>query len=138
MISVEIWVFGVCFGLLGVLWGYSMRNISLQIAQVTQEAPDWSSLISEVKELIPEIPSTGQLDIGEMIQDAIEDAMGNVQMPTAMDHIAGFASMFLQQKMMAAVPPVIAEGLSALNEHGTASFEHGQAQQQEIKTPNEV
>jgi len=126
MITVEIWVFGVCFGLLGVLWGYSMRNISLQIAQVTQEAPDWSSIITEVKELIPEVPSSaGQLDIGEMIQDAIEDAMGNVQMPTALDHIAGFASMFLQQKMMAQVPPAIAEGLSALNEHGTESFQHG-------------
>jgi len=128
MITIEIWVFAGCFGLLGVLWGYSMRNISLQIAQVTQEAPDWSSIISEVKELIPE-SSSQAMDFGDMIQDAIDDAMGQIQMPTAMDHIAGFASMFLQQKMMAQVPPVIAEGLSALNEHGTDSFTHGPPQE---------
>lgn len=70
------------------------------------------------------IPGSG-LDISEMIQDAIEDAMGNVQMPTAMDHIAGFASMFLQQKLLNSAPPIVAEGLSALNEHGTESFMHG-------------
>jgi hypothetical protein len=125
MIELEIWVFAGCFGLLGVLWGYSMRNISLQIAEATQEAPDWSSLIAEVKELIPEVPSAGQFDIGEMVQDAIEDAMGNVQMPTALDHIAGFATMFLQQKMMQTAPPAVAAGLNALNEHGTESFAHG-------------
>ena len=99
MITIEIWVFAGCFGLLGVLWGYSMRNISLQIAQVSQEAPDWSGIIDEVKGLIPAASSAGPLDLGEMIQDAIEDAMGSVQMPTAFDHIAGFATMFLQQKM---------------------------------------
>ncbi len=125
MIEVEIWVFAGCFGLLGVLWGYSMRNISLQIATARQEAPDWVSIITEVKEMMPSaIPGSG-LDISEMIQDAIEDAMGNVQMPTAMDHIAGFASMFLQQKLLNSAPPIVAEGLSALNEHGTESFMHG-------------
>jgi len=128
MITVEIWVFAGCFGLLGVLWGYSMRNISLQIAQATQEAPDWSAIIAEVKEILPDsaqITSGFGGDISEMIQDAIEDAMGSVQMPTAMDHIAGFASMFLQQKFLNAAPPGIVEGLSALNEHGTESFTHG-------------
>jgi len=125
MIELEIWVFAGCFGLLGVLWGYSMRNISLQIAQATQEGPDWSSIIDEVKELIPSsMPGSGG-DFSEMIQDAIEDALGQVQMPTAMDHIAGFASMFLQQKLLQNAPPGIAEGLSALNEHGTESFTHG-------------
>jgi len=125
MISVEIWVFAGCFGLLGVLWGYSMRNISLQIAQASQEAPDWTAIISEVKELIPGPESKSALDFSELIQDAIEDALGSVQMPTAMDHIAGFASMFLQQKFLNSVPPGIAEGLNHLNEHGTESFTHG-------------
>jgi len=124
MISVEIWVFGVCFGLLGVLWGYSMRNISLQIAQATQESPDWASIIAEVKEAIPK-PNDQNFDFGDMIQDAIEEALGSVQLPTAMDHIAGFASMFLQQKFLNSVPPVLADGLSALNEQGTESFMHG-------------
>jgi hypothetical protein len=109
-----------------------MRNISLQIASATQEAPDWSALIAEVKEVLPDsaqITSGFGGEIGEMIQEAIEDAMSTVQMPTAMDHIAGFASMFLQQKMMAQVPPGIAEGLSALNEHATESFTHGPPQE---------
>jgi len=125
MITVEIWVFGVCFGLLGVLWGYSMRNISLQIAEVSQEAPDWTALVAEVKELIPGKNSEHMPDFSDLIQDAIEDALGQVQMPTAMDHIAGFASMFLQQKFLNSAPPGIAEGLSALNEHGAESFMHG-------------
>lgn len=131
MIAVEIWVFGVCFGLLGVLWGYSMRNISLQIAQATQGASmardDWSEVIQEFKELVPaNIPGSFDVaSIADQIQDAIEDALGSVQMPTAMDHIAGFASMFLQQKLLNQVPPAMAEGLSALNEHGTESFMHG-------------
>jgi len=125
MISIEIWVFGVCFGLLGVLWGYSMRNISLQIAQVSQVAPDWPQLIDELKAVIPGGGERSMPDFSEMIQDAIEDAMGTVQMPTAMDHIAGFASMFLQQKLLNQVPPVVADGLNALNEHATESFTHG-------------
>jgi hypothetical protein len=126
MITIEIWVFAGCFGLLGVLWGYSMRNISLQIAEATQEAPDWSALVAEVKELIPgKNGLAGSNDFSDLIQDAIEDALGQVQMPTAMDHIAGFASMFLQQKFLNAAPPGIAEGLSALNEHATESFTHG-------------
>jgi len=125
MITVEIWVFGVCFGLLGVLWGYSMRNISLQIAQATQVAPDWAELIDELKAVVPGGAERSMPDFGDLIQDAIEDALGQVQMPTAMDHIAGFASMFLQQKFLNSAPPLVAEGLSALNEHGTESFMHG-------------
>jgi hypothetical protein len=129
MITIEIWVFAGCFGLLGVLWGYSMRNISLQIAEATQEAPDWAELISEVKDLIPTNSESKTLDFSDMIQDAIEDALGSVQMPTAMDHIAGFASMFLQKKFLQVAPPEIAEGLSALNEHATESFTHGPPQE---------
>jgi hypothetical protein len=102
-----------------------MRNISLQIASAKQEAPDWSSIIEEVKELIPSSMPTSAADFGDMIQDAIDDAMGQVQMPTAMDHIAGFASMFLQQKLMQGAPPIVADGLNALNEHATESFTHG-------------
>ena len=94
---------------------------------------DWSEVIDEFKELVP---STGGFDpssIADQIQDAIEDAMGNVQMPTAFDHIAGFATMFLQNKILNAAPPVVAAGLNALNEHGTESFTHGETTQgQEI------
>lgn len=125
MITVEIWVFGVCFGVLGVLWGYSMRNISLQIAEVSQEAPDWSAIIDEVKELIPSSASAEKFDFSDMIQDAIEDALSSVQMPTALDHIAGFATMFLQQKLINSAPPIVADALNSLNEHGTESFTHG-------------
>ena len=56
-------------------------------------------------------------DLYDLMQIALEDTVGNIQPPTAFDHLAGFGVQFLQHKMMGGMSPLFNDGMPSLT-HG--------------------
>jgi len=119
-------------GALGVLWWCSMvifRNeMKATRSQNDQKIP---GLIEELSQLIPSsngmLPDFDDLkqDIVGMVEDVIADAMQNMQLPTAQDHIFGALSNIIQHKFTQSSPLVqsIAEQIPHIDT--TGSDDHG-------------
>ena len=109
--------FGV---LLGVAWWTSLKLVRMEIQQnAPQLEPILAQLIQEIQSMAP--TSIGDLsDIGGEIRDAIsdtvEEVLGEMHVPTGMDHVLGALSAFVQAKFMNAMPPGVPEALALVNE----------------------
>jgi len=119
-------------GALGVLWWCSMvifRNeMKATRAESNTHMPD---LLNELKELVLQpagiLPDFDDLkqDIVGMVEDVIADAMQNMQLPTAQDHIFGALSNIIQHKFTQSSPmaQAIAEQIPHIDTSG--SDDHG-------------
>jgi len=109
--------FGV---LLGVAWWTSLKLVRMEIQQnAPQLEPILAQLIQEIQTITP--TSIGDLsDLGGEIRDAIsdtvEEVLGEMHVPTGMDHVLGALSAFVQAKFMNAMPPGVPEALALVNE----------------------
>lgn len=93
-----------------VLWGMGMKMLYSHIEHTATKidtATPIFSLSDDIKQQIYDI-----------LTMAIEDQVGNMQPPSAFDHLAGFATAFMQRKLLSQVPPNIFEGVTELAGHG--------------------
>lgn len=86
-------------GFLGVLWGVSLHFFKVEMRANSSQL-DITPILMELKEMVPSVSEDKVLDgVRELIQDSIEDILGEMHVPTGMDHVLGAVSMFLQHKM---------------------------------------
>ena len=97
-------------GFMVVLWAVGMRMLYSEI----RHQVDLINLQSPELELNDEIKQA----LYDLMHMALDDTVGNIQMPTAMDHLMGFGAQFLQRKFLSDVPPNIIEGVATLAAHG--------------------
>lgn len=98
------------------LWGMGMRLIAQRIDYAIDNL-DRKSHTFELSE-----------DLKQQLYDilglAIEDSIGNIQPPSALDHAIGAFSTFMQHRMMRSMPPNIIEGAAELmSDYGEAQVE---------------
>ncbi len=114
---VALGIFGV---LLGVAWWTSLKLVRMEIQQNSpQLEPMLAQLITEIQHIAPaELPDLSDIgaSIKDTIQDTVEEVLGDMHVPTGMDHILGALSAFVQAKLMNQMPPGIPEALATLNE----------------------
>ena len=98
-----------------MLWGF---GIKLLYAHIEQQAK-----IIEMK--TPELSLTESIkqEIYDLLNMALEDTVGNIQMPNAWDHAIGAVSQIIQSKMMSNLPPNLIEGLEDSLGHGRTTQE---------------
>ena len=104
----EIEVLGFFAVFVTVLWGMGMKMLYSHIEHTANQidtATPIFSLSDDIKQ-----------QIYDLLTMAIEDQVGNMQPPTALDHLAGFASAYMQRKLYAAQN--IFEGVTELAGHG--------------------
>lgn len=63
----------------------------------------------------------------DLMQMALEDTVGNIQPPSAFDHLAGFGVQFLQNKMMGGMGPLFNDGMPSLT-HGEEEIQTQETQ----------
>jgi len=115
----EITTLGVFAGFMTVLWGIGMRMLYSEI----------SHAVEKINMRTPEISITGEIkqELYDLMSIALDDTVGNIQMPSAWDHTIGAISQFMQHKF--------ANSLPNLNVPGMMSDQHGQETNQEEDTP---
>lgn len=119
---------GVFTVFMTVLWGIGMRMLYSEIAAQAQkiDVGDRELVLTEqIKQ-----------EIYDLMSIALEDVVGNIQMPTAMDHLAGFASTWLQRKMMPDISAIQGIPGNIIEEVGN-SVMYGQTEQQEENNPSQ-
>jgi hypothetical protein len=93
-----------------VVWGLGMKmlysHIEHAVDKINMQAPTLS-LTDELKQ-----------EFYDLLNMALEDTVGNMKMPTAMDHVMGGISAVIQAKVGGSAGKVI-EGLVASAEHGS-------------------
>jgi len=99
LLSAVAGIFGV--GLVCLAWYISIIRNELQTSNV--EKTGFLSLSEDFKQ-----------ELYDLMQMALEDTVGNIQPPTAFDHLAGFGVQFLQNKMMGGMGPLFNDGLPSL------------------------
>lgn len=102
-------------GFMVVLWAVGMRMLYSEI----RHQVDLINLQSPELELNDEIKQA----LYDLMHMALDDTVGNIQMPTAMDHLMGFGAQFLQRKFLNDVPPNIIEGVAGLAGHGQEEWQ---------------
>lgn len=107
--NMEITTISVFAGFMTVLWGIGMRmlygEISHAVDKINMQSPA-VSITTEIKQ-----------ELYDLLSMALEDTVGNIQMPSAMDHAMGALSSFLQNKYLNQVPN-LKEGLADLTGYG--------------------
>ena len=106
-------------GFMVVLWAVGMRMLYSEI----RHQVDLINLQSPELELNDEIKQA----LYDLMHMALDDTVGNIQMPTAMDHLMGFGAQFLQRKFLNDVPPNIIEGVAGLAGHGQEEWQEENA-----------
>lgn len=98
-----------------VLWGFGIKLLYGHIDHVAQTI--------EMK--TPELSMTESIkqEIYDLLSMALDDTVGNIQMPTAWDHALGAISQIIQSKMMSNLPPNLIEGLEDSLGHGRPTQE---------------
>ena len=125
---IALGVFGV---LLGVFWRQTIVEVKSELLKNREQASKLPETIKEISELMSQsdvgLPDFGDLkeELVDLVQDLFEESMGNMQMPTAQDHIFGALSNIIQHKIMQNAPPGLAEMIPALNEEAHTSDIHG-------------
>lgn len=99
MLSAVAGIFGV--GLVTLAWYIS--TIRLELRANSPETGGLLTLSDDFKQ-----------ELYDLMQMALEDTVGNIQPPTAFDHLAGFGVQFLQNKMMGGMGPLFNDGLPSL------------------------
>ena len=102
-------------GFMVVLWAVGMRMLYSEI----RHQVDLINLQSPELELNDEIKQA----LYDLMHMALDDTVGNIQMPTAMDHLMGCGAQFLQRKFLNDVPPNIIEGVAGLAGHGQEEWQ---------------
>ena len=115
----EITTISVFAGFMTVLWGIGMRmlysEISHAVDKINLKSPAFS-LTGEIKQ-----------ELYDLLSIALDDTVGNIQMPSTGDHIMGALSSFIQHKF--------AGNLPNLNIPSMMSDQHGQETNQEEDPP---
>ena len=115
----EITILGVFAGFMTVLWGIGMRmlysEISHAVDKINMKTPAFS-LTGEIKQ-----------ELYDLLTLALDDTVGNIQMPSTSDHIFGALSSFMQHKF--------GGGLPNLNIPSMMSDHYGQETNQEEDPP---
>lgn len=109
-IDMEFEALGVFAVFVTVLWGMGMKMLYSHIEHTATQihtATPIFTLSDDIKQ-----------QMYDLLTMAIEDQVGNMQPPSAFDHLAGFASAFMQRKLMAQMPQNIFEGVTELDGHG--------------------
>ena len=111
MIESNVLVAVALMGALGVLWWSSMVIFRNEMKESRRQSDaKVPQLLNEITDLIPNaaagIPNFDQLkdDLIEMIEDIMSDAMNNMQMPSAQDHIFGALANIVQHKFTQSSP----------------------------------
>ena len=105
-----------CFGVLfAILWHMSIQLIKKEIAETVASGPDLGKIIESIPaptDILAELKD----ELADLMQDLVESTLGNMEMPSAIDHLTGFAMNFMQHKMMSVVPEPLAEMIPSFNE----------------------
>lgn len=110
----EITVLGVFTGFIVVLWGLGMRLLSNEIKLAVKEIEQTAPVLS--------LDQTIKQELYDLLTIALDDTVGQMNIPSWKDHLFGAAMPFLQNKLMGAVPgPArnIIEGVTDLDIHGS-------------------
>ena len=119
--------------LLGVSWAFLVHILKGELRQNAANIEQYMAAIAQALESTSlEFPDMSEIgdSIKDTIADTVEDVLGEMQMPTGMDHILGAVSAFVQSKILSTAPPMIQEAMSLVNEGGMSPGEHGQEAQQ--------
>ena len=115
METVILTTLGTFTGFMVVLWGIGMRMLYTELAAQAQKIEVGESQLVLTEQI--------KQEIYDLMSIALEDTVGNIQMPTAMDHLAGFASTWLQRKMMPGIPSNIIEDVQNSVLHGSQEIQ---------------
>ena len=107
--NMEITTISVFAGFMTVLWGIGMRMLSNEIRYSVDKINSNSTELSFTQEI--------KQELYDLLTLALDDTVGNMQMPSAMDHAIGALSSFMQHKLLNQVPN-LKEGLSDLTGYG--------------------
>jgi hypothetical protein len=121
---------GLLAVLLTAVWGFSVHLIQAELKKGRNSGESTQALLSKISDSqIPEF-SFEHLEerFAEILQDLIEDTMGNMQMPSATDHIFGAISNIIQHKFMSSIPPGLAEMIPEVEIGDAESVHHGPPQ----------
>lgn len=114
METVILTTLGTFAGFMVVLWGIGMRMLYTELANQAQKIEVGESQLVLTEQI--------KQEIYDLMSMALDDTVGSMQMPTAMDHLAGFASTWLQRKMMPGIPGNIIEDVADSVLHGSPEF----------------
>lgn len=124
-------------GALGVLWWSSMVIFRNEMKESRRQSDaKVPQLLNEITDLIPQtsgaIPNFDDLkqDIVELVEDVIQEAMQNMQMPSAQDHIFGALANIVQHKFTQSSPIATAVLEQFPHIDASASDDHGPPSQQ--------
>jgi acyl carrier protein len=125
--SVELMMLGAFGVLFGAVWLYSVRLLQHELALGRDKSSTTASILEKISEVsIPQLDlSEIKEEFADILHDLVQDSIGNMQMPTATDHIMGAVANIIQHKFTSSIPPELAEMIPTLNEGVTESFSHG-------------
>ena len=114
----EITVLGVFTGFIVVLWGLGMRLLSNEIKLAVREIEQTAPVLS--------LDETIKQELYDLLTLALDDTVGQMNIPSWKDHLFGAAMPFLQNKLMGSVPQQarnIIEGVADLSDYGQETRE---------------
>lgn len=93
-----------------VLWGMGMKMLYGHIEHTAEKI----GTTEHVFDLSDDIKQ----QMYDLLTMAIEDQVGSMAPPSALDHLAGFASMWAQRKFLGGIPQQVFEGVTEFAGHG--------------------
>ena len=116
----EIEVLSVFAVFTTVLWGLGMRMLFTHIEHA----------VDKINMKSPELSLTDELkqEFYDLLNMALEDTVGNMKMPSAMDHVLGAVSSIVQSKMGGINPQQVIEGLVNSDQYGSPQQEENDPQ----------
>lgn len=111
----EIMTLGIFTGFMVVLWGMGMKMLSNDIARA----------VMEINVKTPAIHLDGEIkqEIYDLMYQALDDTVGNMQLPTAKDNILSGIMQIVTAKMVGSMPGPVGN----LIEEAIDSEAHGEA-----------
>ena len=125
MNSTELVMLGVFGVLLGALWWMNIQLISSKHEETAKIAASLEEKIVKVTSNIPGLDAFKE-ELIELMDEIVANALSNIEMPSAFDHITGGLMQMVTSKFVNAVPPQIADMIPTLNEHQPEWAEHAE------------
>ena len=125
----DLMMLGCFVVLLGVSWAFLVHVLKVELRENARSIEQYMSAIGQALENTSvDLPDLSEISdsIKDSIADTVEDVLGDLQMPTGMDHIMGAVSAFIQAKIMNSAPPMIQGAMAMVNEGGLDSPSHGE------------
>jgi len=110
METADFGMLSVFAGFVMVLWGIGMRMLYSELSHQAERI--------QLKEPAIAVSAEMKQELYDLITMALDDVVGQIQMPTAADHAMGALSTWIQHKIARSVPGNIIEGVTELAGHG--------------------